>query len=77
MTLEELITIVKECVECDKNTIDLRDRLKEDLMMTSFSMMMLVVKTEEKMGLSVDERLLAESKTVQDLIDIINYMVKE
>ena len=46
-------------------------------MMTSFSMMMLVVKTEEKMGLSVDERLLAEAKTVQDLIDIINYMVKE
>ena len=77
MTVEELITIVKECVECDKNTIDLRDRLKEDLMMTSFSMMMLVVKTEEKMGLSVDERLLAEAKTIQDLLDIINGTVKE
>lgn len=29
------------------------------------------------MGLSVDERLLAEAKTVQDLLDIINGTVKE
>lgn len=75
MTKEELITTLRECIECDHSTISFRDRLKEDLMMSSFSMMMFLVKAEEKTGRSIDERLLAKARTVQDLFELINGIV--
>lgn len=77
MTKEELITILTECSECNHSTISFQDRLQEDLMMSSFSMMMFLVKAEEKSGRSVDERLLAKARTVQDLFELINGTVKE
>ena len=77
MTKEELITIITECIECDPSMISFQDRLQEDLMMSSFQMMMFLVKAEEKSGRSVDERLLAKARTVQDLFGLISGTVKE
>lgn len=77
MTKEELITMLKECIEGDHSKISFQDRLKEDLMMSSFSMMMFLVKAEEKTRRNIDERLLAKAKNVQDLFDIINGTIKE
>lgn len=71
MTMDELQALLKECSDHKLKTVLPQHRLKEDLMMTSFSMMMLLLKAEEKTGRSYDARLLSRAKTVQDLYNII------
>ena len=70
MAMDELMALLKECSDYELTAVLPQHRLKEDLMITSFSMMLLL-KVEEKTGRSFDARLLSRAETVQDSYNII------
>ena len=75
--MKELISMLNDCIEKSDREILPTDKLKEDLMVTSFSMMMFLLKLEEYTGRSADAQMLAKANTVQDLYDYLTKLCSQ
>lgn len=72
MSYERLVELLRECAVDDETIITPETSLKEGLMLSSFTMMVLIVKVEKELGHEVDPVVLADSSTVKDLFIAIN-----
>lgn len=72
MSFEDITRILQSCHLPETVEITLESRLREDLMLSSFQMMVLVVKLEEELCLEIDPTMLIDSATVQQLLSSIN-----
>lgn len=70
MRLEELMEILKAICE-EKEEILPTQRLREDLCMTSFSFMMLMVRLESVLSCTLEPEFLIGVETVQELYEKI------
>lgn len=69
MTVEKLISILKNIADVNSMEILKEHDLKEDLHMNSFSFMMLIVDLEAEMKRNIDPVIFMEVKTVEDLYE--------
>ncbi len=82
MTRKELIEVIRRVLNMTTETDDEGDgkehevlpgsSLKEDLLMTSFSFMLLSAELEEKLGRELDPELFRDTETVEDLYQRIS-----
>lgn len=71
MSMDEFIEILK--LYCDKKEEILpTQRLREDLCMTSFSFMLLLVRLEDELSCTLKPDIFLGVETVQELYDKIN-----
>lgn len=71
MTIRELVEIIRMCDVPQEIDILPAHKLREDLLMTSFSMMLLIIHLEEKIGHVVDLSLFVDVVTVNDLYELL------
>ena len=64
---KEIIEIIKKELE-QKQEISINNLLKEDLNITSFKMMLIVMQVEENLNIDLDFSILPNLKTVSDFI---------
>jgi len=69
MTIEKLISILKNVDEMESMEILKEHDLKEDLHMNSFSFMMLMVDLEDELKCNIEPTIFMEVKTVEDLYE--------
>ncbi len=69
MTVEKLISILKNISDVNAMEILKEHDLKEDLHMNSFSFMMLMVDLEDEMKRDIDPAIFMEVKTVEDIYE--------
>lgn len=69
MTIEKLISILKNVNEMESMEILKEHDLKEDLHMNSFAFMMLMVDLEDELKCNIVPTIFMEVKTVEDLYE--------
>ena len=74
--LEEIKDVICEYADVDRNTITEDTRFVEDLGFTSYDFMSMIGELEEKYDIEVDEREVAEIRTVGEAIHYVE-SVKE
>lgn len=73
--IEQLRDMICEYVEIDKEKITEDSRFVEDLGFTSYDFMSLVGELEETFDIEVEEREVAEIRTVKEAITYINSLM--
>ncbi|HIR14795.1 MAG TPA: acyl carrier protein [Candidatus Choladousia intestinavium] len=74
--LEEIKDVICEYADVDKNSITEDTRFVEDLGFTSYDFMSMIGELEEKYDVEVDEREVAEIRTVGEAVRYVE-SVKE
>ena len=69
--LEEIKDVICEYADVDRNSITEDSRFVEDLGFTSYEFMSMVGELEEKYDIEVDEREVAEIRTVGEAIHYV------
>ncbi|HIR26365.1 MAG TPA: acyl carrier protein [Candidatus Choladousia intestinigallinarum] len=69
--LEEIKDVICEYADVDRNSITEDSRFVEDLGFTSYDFMSMVGELEEKYDIEVDEREVAEIRTVGEAIHYV------
>lgn len=69
--LEEIKAVICEYADVDRNSITEDSRFVEDLGFTSYDFMSMVGELEEKYDIEVDEREVAEIRTVGEAIHYV------
>ena len=69
--LEEIKDVICEYADVDKNSITEDTRFVEDLGFTSYDFMSMIGELEEKYDVEVDEREVAEIRTVGEAVDYL------
>lgn len=69
--LEKLKEMICEYVEVDKNTVTENSRFVEDLGFTSYDFMSMVGELEDEFVIEVEERQVAEIRTVGEAVHYI------
>lgn len=72
MFYDDLVQILQSCDIPDSVKICAESRLREDLLMSSFAMMVLMVKLESFLHMEIDPAILEQSITVNDLLSAIH-----
>ena len=72
MSYDELVRLIQSCDIPDDIVIEEGSRLREDLCMSSFTLMVLIVRLEEYLQREIDPVNLEASITVSDLLTAIN-----
>lgn len=69
--LEKLKDMICEYVEVDKNAVTENSRFVEDLGFTSYDFMSMVGELEDEFDIEVEERQVAEIRTVGEVVHYI------
>ncbi len=75
MSYDDLVQLLRTCDIPDPTAIRPDSRLREDLLLSSFSLMVLIVKLEELLGLEIDPAALEQSATVEGLLSALQAYV--
>lgn len=71
ITMEQLIMVLRNAGAMKESDILPTDRLREDLMLNSLGMMLVLVSLEQQMKLSLDPAGFQGIQTVEDLMEML------
>lgn len=77
MTIEELIEMLRSENITGQSDITADSRFAEDLLLNSFSYMLLLVTLEERLHIEADAASISEAKTVRELHEYIERICTE
>lgn len=69
--LEKIKEVLEEAVNADKDKVVPEARLQEDLEIDSLAAVELALELEDSFGIEIEDEELANLKTVQDILDLI------
>lgn len=72
---EQLVDLITEYVEVDKEGITPASRFMEDLGFTSFDFMSLLGEIEDRFDVEVDQEEAADIRTVQEAVEYLESIV--
>lgn len=72
MSYDELVRLIRSCDIPEPTVIQRESRLREDLHMSSFEMMVLIVKLEKHLQRDINPIDMDASTTVGDLLTTVN-----
>ena len=72
---EQLVDLITEYVEVDKEDITPESRFMEDLGFTSFDFMSLLGEIEDRFDVEVDQEEAADIRTVQEAVEYLESIV--
>lgn len=73
---EQLKDIISQELNIQKDKIKLESRLSEDLGLDSIDAVELIMKLEEDYNISISDDEIKNVKTVRELVDYVNKLVK-
>lgn len=72
MEFEKVRDVIVETLACDAEQVTMEARLAEDLGADSLASVELVMALEEATGITIDDSVLPELKTVADIMKYLN-----